>query len=253
MKVLKNNSQIRGIKKVKPHKSEYSESSQNLNKSDNAINPMHSNNTMTYINEANMRIRESPIKIRHFSLKKVSAAHTQGAEDMNQSKDHNQVTNTSSFLYDRYEGLNLTDGQNSKTLLYDDNEEEDDGSCSRPINISGSHARNRFFGRGGGINAFSRLEKQYQNITRLSGVNLNNLSKSIIIHHSKNQSLLQTYGRYNEEHLHKIEEDEYADNNDQAIKIEQQNPMDDKEVLQQNRMDMHNILEEEEGLPEGAY
>ena len=72
--------------------------------------------------------------------------------------------------------------------------------------------KNHFFGRG--LNALSRLEKQYQNITRLSGVNLNNLSKSIIIHHSKNQSLLQVFGRYNEEILQKIEEDEFGDTQD---------------------------------------
>ena len=72
IKMLRANSQIRGAKKVRNKDSEYSEIHNTLNKSDNAINPIQSNNTLKNIYEANMRIRDSPIKVRHFSLKKTS-------------------------------------------------------------------------------------------------------------------------------------------------------------------------------------
>ena len=61
--MLRANSQIKGAKKLRPNDTEYTGSS-NLNKSDNAINPIQSNNTLKNIYEANMRIRDSPIKVR---------------------------------------------------------------------------------------------------------------------------------------------------------------------------------------------
>jgi hypothetical protein len=74
----------------------------------------------------------------------------------------------------------LTEGTDSKIQLYDDYDEDE----ITPMNNTISDKADRSTG------AFSKLERQFNQIARLSGINKNNLSKSIIIHHNKNASLL---------------------------------------------------------------
>ncbi len=54
-----------------------------------------------------------------------------------------------------------------------------------------------------------KLEKSINIIRKIKGTERNNLSKSIVIHHSKNANLIQSVGRY-ADLLNKDNDDEYG-------------------------------------------
>ena len=53
------------------------------------------------------------------------------------------------------------------------------------------------------------MEKSILDLRKLKGQNNNHLSKSIVIHHSKNANLFQSFGRY-ADLINKDNEDEYG-------------------------------------------
>ena len=65
--MIRANSQIRGANYARKNTNEYNESDSYLNKSDNTINPLQSNQTLQNGKSYMIRIRQSPIKGREFS------------------------------------------------------------------------------------------------------------------------------------------------------------------------------------------